>query len=87
VLQRFNLQIHQLTPNAFARLGVCAMAMKMSRSALSVNTFGRYYETHLHKKTVKDRQSKFEMVAHYGLYNFVLKKTRGTVSIVLAYRN
>lgn len=55
VLQHFNLQIHQLAPNAFAQLGVYAMAMKMSGSALSVNTFTRYYETHLHKKTVKDR--------------------------------
>lgn len=27
------------------------------------------------------------MVAHYGSYNFVPKKTRGTVSIVPAYRN
>ena len=27
------------------------------------------------------------MVAHYGSYNFVLKKTRGTMTIVPAYRN
>jgi hypothetical protein len=27
------------------------------------------------------------MVAHYGSYNFVPKKTKGTVQIVLAYRN
>ena len=46
VLQRFNMQIHQLTPNAFARL---------SMFALSMNTFARYYETHFHKKTIKDK--------------------------------
>lgn len=63
------------------------MAMKMSRSALSVNTFAHYYETHLHKKTMKDKQTKTEMVAHYGSYNFVPKKTRGTMSIVPAYHN
>ena len=51
-LQRFNLQIHHLTPNAFAWLGMYAMALKMSGCALSVNTFVRYYETHLHKKVV-----------------------------------
>ena len=28
-----------------------------------------------------------EMIAYYGSYNFVPKKTRGTVSIVLAYCN
>jgi hypothetical protein len=52
------------------------MAMKMSGSELSVNTFTRYYETHLHKKVVKDRWTKTEMVAHWGSYNFVSKKTR-----------
>jgi hypothetical protein len=63
------------------------MAMKMSGSALSVNTFACYYETHMHKKIVKGKQTKTEMVAHYGSYNFVPKKTRGTVSIVPAYHN
>ena len=47
VLQRFNLQIHHLTPNAFARLSVFAMALKMARCIR--------YETHLHKKVVKDK--------------------------------
>ena len=82
VLQRFNLQIHHLTPNAFARLGLFAMVMKMSRSELSVNTFARYYETHLHKKVVKDKWMKTEMVAHWGSYNFVSKTTRGTMTMV-----
>ena len=63
------------------------MALKMSRCVLSVNTFARYYETHLHKKMVKDKQTKTEMVAHYGSYNFIPKKTKGTMQIVLAYRN
>jgi hypothetical protein len=27
------------------------------------------------------------MVSHYGSYNFVLKKTKGTMQIALAYRN
>ena len=55
VLQWFNLQIHHLTPNAFARLSVFAMALKISRCALSINTFARYHKTHLHKKVVKDK--------------------------------
>ena len=68
-------------------MGIFAMALKMSGCALSVNTFARYYETHFHKKMVKDKWTKTEMVAHYGSYNFVPKKTKGTVQIVLAYRN
>ena len=61
------------------------MVMKMSRSELSVNTFARYYETHLHKKVVKDKRTKTKMVAHWASYNFVPKKTMGTVTIVPAY--
>ena len=87
VLQHFNLQIHHLTPNAFVRLSVFAMAMKMAGCALSVNTFMRYYETHLHKKVVKDKRTKVEMVAHYGSYNFIPKKMKGTMQIVPTYRN
>ena len=41
----------------------------------------------MHKKTVKDKRTKSEMIAHYGSYNFVPKKTRGTMTIVPAYRN
>ena len=63
------------------------MALKMSGCALSVNTFTRYYETHLHNKVVKDKQTKTEMVAHYGSYNFVPKKMRGTVTTMPSYRN
>jgi hypothetical protein len=87
VLQCFNLQIHHLTPNAFAQMSEFAMALKMSGCALSVNTFAHYYETHFHKKMVKDKQTKTEIVAHYGSYNFIPKKTKGTVQIVPAYRN
>ena len=58
-----------------------------SGCALSVNTFARYYETHLHKKVVKDKRTKVEMVAHYGSYNFIPKKTKGTVQIVTDYQN
>jgi hypothetical protein len=35
VLQRFNLQIHQLTPNAFSRMSVFAMALKMLGALLA----------------------------------------------------
>ena len=63
------------------------MVLKMAGCALSVNFFACYYETHFHRKTVTDKQTKMEMVAHYGSYNFVPKKTKGTVQIVPAYRN
>ncbi|CAD6261232.1 unnamed protein product [Miscanthus lutarioriparius] len=63
------------------------MALKMCGCTLSVNSFTHYYKIHFHKKTIKDKQTKIEMVAHYGSYNFVPKKTKGTVQIMPAYRN
>jgi hypothetical protein len=63
------------------------MALKMSSYALSMNIFACYYETHFHKKTIKDWQTKAEMVAHFGSYNFIRKKTKGNIQIVLAYPN
>lgn len=42
VLQRFNLQMYKLAPNALAQLGVFVMALKISRCAPCVDTFARY---------------------------------------------
>lgn len=51
VLERFNIQIHQLTPNAIARLGVFAMAMKMMGCRLSIPAFLKFYESHCYVNT------------------------------------
>jgi hypothetical protein len=40
-----------------------------------------------HKKVVTDKRTSTEMAAHFGSYNFIPKKTKGTVQIVPAYRN
>lgn len=87
VLERFNLQLHQLTPNAFSRLGIFAMALKMMGCQLNVNTFTRYYESQLHEKVVTNRRTKLESRVEFGSYNFVPIKARGTISIIPAYRN
>jgi hypothetical protein len=87
VLQRFNLQIHQLTPNVFAPMSVFAVALKMCGCARSMNTFACYYETFFHKKVVTDKRTSTEMVAHFGSYNFIPQKTKGTVQIVPDYRD
>ena len=51
------------------------MALKMAGCTLSVDTFARYYETPMHKKVIKDKKTKSEMIVHYVSYNFVPKKT------------
>ena len=45
VLERFGVQLRQLTPNAIARLSVFTMAMKMTGSDPLVDTFARFYKT------------------------------------------
>lgn len=87
MLERFNLQIHHLTPNAFARLGVFAMALKMMGSELDVNTFTKYYEAQLYEKMVVDGPGQPARRLEFGSYNFVPQKSQGTVSIIPTYRN
>ena len=44
VLRQLEIQLHQLTPNAFTQLSVFAMAMKMLGHVLKANTFIWFYE-------------------------------------------
>jgi len=76
-----------LTPNAFTQLGVFDMAMKMLGYELLADTFVLFYKTQLHRKKVRDSDTGEEVFAEFGSYNFVSMKTRGTVRIILTYRN
>ena len=82
VLERFEIQIHQLTPNAFAHLSIFAMATKMLGCKLLVDTFVRFYKTHQRRNKVLDPKSAQEVYSEFGAYDFVPKKTRRTT-----YRN
>lgn len=87
VLERFNLQIHQLTSNAFSHMGIYAMALKMMGCQLSVETFTCCYETQLHKNIVISGHTDEEMRVEHGSYNFVPVKGQCALSIVPAYKN
>ena len=82
VLERFEIQIHQLTPNAFAHLSIFAMATKMLGCKLLVDTFVRFYKTQQRRNKVLDPKSAQEVYSEFGAYDFVPKKTRRTT-----YRN
>lgn len=82
VLERFNLQLHQLTPNAVSRLGVFAFSMKLQGHPLSVDAFARFYT--LHRSLTKTEGGEN---SEFSSYNFVLRKSRGTVSIAHTYKN
>lgn len=87
VLERFNLQLHQLTPNTFSRLGIFVMSLKMAGCEPNVDTFARHYECQLKEKTVIEKRMKVERRLEFGSYNFVPRKKQVTVSIVPAYHN
>lgn len=52
VLTLFNIEIHQLMPNAFARLSIFVMSSKMMGCTPSANCFAQFYEMQLAKKKV-----------------------------------
>ena len=49
ILVKFKVQMHQWTPNAFARLSVFAMALKMGGCVPSADCFAHFYNLHLAK--------------------------------------
>jgi hypothetical protein len=49
VLAKFKVQMYQWTPNAFARLSVFAMALKMGGYVPSADCFVHFYNLHLAK--------------------------------------
>lgn len=87
VLEWFNLQLHQLTPNVFSRLGIFVMSLKMAGCEPNVDTFARHYECQFKEKTVIERQMKVDKRLEFGSYHFIPMKKQGTVAIVPAYRN
>lgn len=82
VLERFSLQLHQLTPNAIARLGVFAFSVKMQGGPLSVDAFARFCTLHWSPSKTEEGES-----LEFGSYNFVPRNSRCTVSIAHTYKN
>lgn len=70
VLERFNLQLHQLTPNAISRLGAFAFFMKMQGRPLSVDAFARFYTLHQSPTKTEGGEN-----SEFGSYNFVSRKS------------
>jgi len=63
------------------------MAMKMLGCELLADTFIHFYETQLHRNKARDPDTGEELYSVFGAYNFVPKKTQGTMSIVPTYPN
>lgn len=87
VLDRFGVQLHQLTPNAIARLSVFTMAMKMTRSELLVDTFARFYNIQQRRNKIRNPETKEEVYSDFGAYIFVPKKLEDGEGLVPTFRN
>lgn len=87
VLDLFEVQLHQLTPNAIARLSVFTMAMKMTGSELLVDTFARFYKIQQHRNKIRNPDTGEEVYSDFGAYIFVLKKLEDEEGLVPTFRN
>jgi hypothetical protein len=76
VLRRFNVQIHQLTPNAMVALSKYVWATTSYGGQPSVEVFAKYYCLHWQKRMIRDE------VAQFGSCTFTPKTGKTTMQVV-----
>jgi hypothetical protein len=76
VLRRFNVQIHQLTPNAVVALSKYVWATTSYGGQPSVEVFPKYYCLHWQKRMIGDE------VAQFGSCTFTPKTGKTTMQVV-----
>ena len=81
VMERFEIFFHQLTPNAFVRLGVYIWILASQGLEPNLECFCRTHE--LHYQTKADRKNLLH--PNFGCYNF--RSRKDSVGPVLAYRS
>ena len=79
VLKRFEIYLHQLTPNAIVTLSVYIWALQSQGKSANVEGFCRVYELHYQTKAKVDGLHK-----NFGCYNFAYRKD--TKAPVMGYR-
>jgi hypothetical protein len=76
VLRRFNVQIHQLTPNVVVALSKYVWATTSYGGRPSVEVFAKYYCLHWQKRMIGDE------VAQFGSCTFTPKTGKTTMEVV-----
>jgi hypothetical protein len=79
VLKRFEIHLHQLTPNAIVWLSVYVWALQSQRKSANAEGFCRVHELHYQTKARADGLHK-----NFGCYNFAYQKD--TKALVIGYR-
>jgi hypothetical protein len=69
VLKRFEICLHQLTPNAIVRLSICIWALRSQGKSVNAKGFCQVHELHYQTKTRADGLHK-----NFGCYNFAYRK-------------
>jgi hypothetical protein len=69
VLKRFEIYLHQLTPNAIVRLSVYIWALRSQGKSANAEGFCRVHELHYQTKARADGLRK-----NFGCYNFAYRK-------------
>jgi hypothetical protein len=68
VLKRFNIYLHQFTPNAIVRLGIFIWAVRSQGVEPNAEAFSHIHELHFQMKETRGLHNNFEC------YNFVTGK-------------
>jgi hypothetical protein len=79
VLKRFEIYLHQLTPNAIVRLNVFILALGSQGMSANAEGFCRVHELHYQTMAKADVLHK-----NFGCYNFAYQKD--TKALVIGYR-
>jgi hypothetical protein len=79
VLKRFEIYLHQLTPNAIVRLSVYIWALRSQGKSDNAEGFCRVHKLHYQTKARADGLHKI-----FGCYNFAYRKD--TKALVIDYR-
>jgi hypothetical protein len=79
VLKRFEIYLHQLTPNAIVRLSVYIWALQSQGKSVNAKDFCRVHKLHYQTKAIGDGLHK-----NFGCYNFAYRKD--TKAPVIGYR-
>jgi hypothetical protein len=76
VLRRFNVQVHQLTPNSVVALAKYVWATTSYGGQPSVEVFAKYYCLHWQKKKIGNK------IAQFGSCTFTLKTDKTSMEVV-----
>jgi hypothetical protein len=79
VLKRFEIYLHQLTPNSIVRLSVYIWALRSQGKSVNAKGFCRVHELHYQTKARADGLHK-----KFGCYNFAYRKD--TKALVIGYQ-